>query len=156
MSEANCSGQKSTMTLPWGVVPTVARALDLWNSRMGRQFGPLSRPQRRAMRTLAELSTAAPPVRVSDLAERLGVTSAGATRMLSKLEDFGYVSRVREPEGDQREVYVTLTGDGSQALLDANDVYFERVARELERLNDDEQNELARLLDKLTESTAIQ
>jgi DNA-binding MarR family transcriptional regulator len=132
------------------VAPTVARALDLWNNRLGRQFGPLSRPQRRALRTLHELSVAAPPVRVSDLADRLGVTSAGATRMLSKLEDFGYISRFREPEADQREVYVMLTGAGSAALQAANDVYFDRVDRELQRLTEHEQQTLARLLAKLT------
>lgn len=154
MSDANSSGEGRSTTLPHGIVPTVARALDLWNGRLGRQFGPLSRPQRRTLRTLVELSTSTPPVRVSDLAERLGVTSAGATRMLSKLEDFGYVSRVREPEGDQREVYITLTLAGSQALIDANDVYFERVSDELKRLDDDEQETLARLLDKLTAPAA--
>ena len=123
----------STSQTPQEVAPAIARALDLWNSRLGRQFGPLSRPQRRALRTLNDLSAAKPSVRVTDLAERLGVTSAGATRMLSKLEDFGYINRTREPEGDQREVLVALTSLGTQALQAANDVYFERVRDELHR-----------------------
>ncbi len=132
------------------VTPTIARALDVWNNRLGRQFGPLSRPQRRALRTLHELSVAKPPVRVSDLAERLGVTSAGATRMLSKLEDFSFISRVRVPEGDQREVFVALTVSGVQALEAANAVYFDRVREELRRLDEIEQQTLAHLLEKLT------
>ena len=139
------SGQR-----PHDATATIARALDVWNNRLGRQFGPLSRPQRRALRTLHELSSAKPPVRVSDLAERLGVTSAGATRMLSKLEDFGYINRVRVPEGDQREVFVALTASGAQALSAANAVYFDRVGRELHRLDQAEQEMLAHLLEKLT------
>ncbi len=78
------------------------------------------------------------------------MTSAGATRMLSKLEDFGYINRTREPEGDQREVLVALTSLGTQALQAANDVYFERVRDELHRLDEEEQQALAHLLAKLT------
>src|SRR6185437_9198021 len=84
---------------------TIARALDVWISRLGREFGPLSRPQRRMLRTLDELSRLGTPVRASDLADYLGLTSAGATRMLNKLEGAGYLSRFRDPGADQREVY---------------------------------------------------
>lgn len=84
------------------------------------------------------------------MADRLGVTSAGATRMLSKLEESGYISRSRQPEGDQREVFIGLTEAGSQALRQANEVYFERVGQALSALGAEDQALLARLLDKLT------
>jgi len=130
--------------------PAIGRALDLWNNRLGREFGPLSRRQRRALLTLHDLSVSRPTVRVSDMADRLGVTSAGATRMLSKLEESGYISRSRQPEGDQREVFIGLTEAGSQALRQANEVYFERVGQALSALGAEDQALLARLLDKLT------
>jgi DNA-binding MarR family transcriptional regulator len=129
---------------------TIARALDVWISRLGREFGPLSRPQRRTLRTLADLGRTGVPVRASDLAEYLGLTSAGATRMLNKLESDGYVLRFREPDADQREVYAALTASGTEALRAANEVYFERVDLDLGRLDETERRTLARLLEKLT------
>lgn len=88
-------------------------------------------------------------MRAGDLAEFLGITSAGATRMLNRLEDDGYIGRSRNPEADQREVYIAPTTAGAEALRAANDVYFERVERHLDRLDDGERETLARLLTKL-------
>ena len=129
---------------------TIARALDVWISRLGREFGPLSRPQRRALRSLDDLIGTGASIRASDLADYLGLTSAGTTRMLNKLEASGYVSRFREPDGDQREVYAALTVSGIEALHAANEIYFERVDRDLARLDETERQTLARLLEKLT------
>ena len=70
---------------------SIAYALDEWYSRLGRQFGPLSRPQRRMLRLLS----ADTMVRVGDLGEQLGLTTAGTTRMLDKLEALGYSWRSR-------------------------------------------------------------
>ena len=130
----------------------IARALEHWISGLGRQFGPLSRRQRHSLRGLIELSHGAGPVRAGDLAEFLGITSAGATRMLNRLEDDGYVSRFRDPEADQREVYIAPTAAGIAALRAANEVYFERVERYLDRFDDAERETLARLLERLTEA----
>ena len=128
----------------------IARALELWISGLGREFGPLSRRQRHTLRALTELSHGGGPVRAGDLAEFIGITSAGATRMLNRLEDDGYISRYRDPEADQREVYIAPTSAGVEALRAANEVYFELVERHLDRLNDGEREALARLLEKLT------
>ncbi len=150
MSQQPMTDESPNHAQQQGFAPAVGRALDLWNTSLGREFGPLSRRQRRALLTLHDLSVARPTVRVSDLAERLGVTTAGATRMLSKLEEFGFISRFREPEGDQREVFVGLTDAGNHALRQANEVYFARVERALNGLDPEEKAVLARLLAKLT------
>jgi len=124
-------------------IAEIAHALDDWYSGLGRQYGPLSRPQRRMLRLIA----AGPPVRVGDLAEGLGLTTAGATRMLDTLESLGYASRVRGAEKtDQRQVYVALTAAGADALRAADAVYLARVASRARRLTDDERAQLARLL----------
>src|SRR5689334_15986146 len=70
---------------------TIASGLDACYSQLGRQFGPLSRPQRRMLRLLNRDRA----VRVSDLGEQLGLTTAGTTRMLDKLESLGYATRSR-------------------------------------------------------------
>jgi DNA-binding MarR family transcriptional regulator len=129
----------------------IARALERWVSELGRQFGPLSRRQRHTLRVLNELGRDG-TVRAGDLAEFLGITSAGATRMLNRLEDDGYIRRFRDPEADQREIFLTPTAAGNEALRAANEVYFERVERYLDRLNAEERATLAGLLEKLTEA----
>lgn len=125
----------------------IASALDRWYDQLGRQFGPLSRPQRRMLRLLS-MDT---KVRVSDLSERLGVTTAGTTRMLDKLESLGYAARSRMDQYDQRQVYVTLTAEGAAALREAEGVFLERVQAILYRLNPTEQETLAHLLQLLSE-----
>jgi len=127
-----------------GVV-AIARALDNWTTRLGRQFGPISRPQRRMLQHLHTEQA----VRVSDLGERLELTTAGATRMLDKLEALGYVVRTRDARGDQRQVYVTLTTQGAQALAEANEAFLVRVRETLSTLDEAEQVLLAGLLSKI-------
>lgn len=128
-------------------VKSIAETLEKWHSQLGRQFGPLSRPQRRTLRLLASVLS----MRVSDLAEQLGLTTAGATRMLDTLEAQGYATRARMPLTDQREVYITLTEAGSQALAQADTVYFERVSASVLRLSLEERRALAKLLQGLLE-----
>lgn len=123
-------------------IVAIAQGLDDWNSLLGRQFGPLSRPQRRMLRLL-DLEQG---VRVGDLGEELGLTTAGTTRMLDKLETLGYASRARDQKNDQRQVYVTLTSAGQQALKEADKVFLERVQSTLSILNETELSTLTRLL----------
>lgn len=123
-------------------IVAIAQGLDDWNSLLGRQFGPLSRPQRRMLRLL-DLEQG---VRVGDLGEELGLTTAGTTRMLDKLEQLGYASRTRDQKTDQRQVYVTLTPAGQQALKEADKVFLERVQSTLSILNETELSTLADLL----------
>ncbi len=130
-------------------VMTIAQALERWNTYLGRQFGPLSRPQQRTLRLLAERQVQQEMVRVGELAEPLGVTTAGITRMLDTLEGLGYITRSRTPNTDQREVYVTLTETGAQALQEADQVLLGRVQILIERLDGRERDELVILLRKI-------
>jgi DNA-binding MarR family transcriptional regulator len=127
----------------------IAHALDEWNTLLGRQFGPLSRPQRRMLHLLDEEKA----VRVGDLAEILGLTTAGTTRMLDKLESLGYAQRARVPHTDQRQVHVTLTQAGKQALQIADSVFLERVQATLLVLGKEERTTLAHLLHTMSERT---
>ena len=128
-------------------ITMIASALERWYEQLGRQFGPLSRPQRRMLRLLS-MDT---KVRVSDLSEQLGVTTAGTTRMLDKLESLGYAARSRMDQYDQRQVYVTLTTEGAGALHEAERVFQERVQTLLNKLNPSERATLAHLLQLLNE-----
>ena len=120
----------------------IAERLDALSLQLGREFGPLSRSKRRALLLLANV----PSMRVGDLAEQLGLTSAGATRMLDNLEAQEYATRSRMPLADQREVYIALTETGREALTQANAVYLARISASATRLTLEERNTLAGLL----------
>ncbi|MCL5257245.1 MAG: MarR family transcriptional regulator [Chloroflexi bacterium] len=126
-------------------IAAIAHALDSLYLKLGRQFGPLSRPQRRMLRLLSAERT----VRVGDLGEQLGLTTAGATRMLDKLESLGYATRLRLEQHDQRQVHVMLAPAGVSALREADGVFLERMRAILDKLGPEEQSTLARLLQAL-------
>lgn len=123
-------------------VVAIAAALDRWYALLGRQYGPLSRPPRRLLAAVAGQGG----VRVGDLAARLGLTTAGATRMVDTLESLGYAQRVRLPDVDQRQVHVTLTPQGAAALEEADLAFQEAVEATLASLTPTERATLARLL----------
>ncbi len=131
-------------------IAEIAHILDAWHTQIGRQFGPLSRPQRRMLHWLHEDTL----IRVGDLAAQLGLTTAGTTRMLDRLEEMGYVTRARAPHSDQRQVYVTLTAVGNQALLEADTIFLARVRTTLAELTLTECAILDQLLRKL-QTTAL-
>jgi DNA-binding MarR family transcriptional regulator len=127
-------------------IAAIAHGLDHWSNSLGRQFGPLSRPQRR-MLSLLNVETA---TRVGDLSEQSGLTTAGTTRMLDKLESLGYAVRSRVADSDQRQVYVTLTDTGEQALREADKILLDRVRSSLRVLNATERVALIYLLQRLS------
>lgn len=131
-------------------IAQIAQDLDDWYSALGRQFGPLSRPQRRMLRAL-DVEQA---IRVSDLAEVLGLTTAGTTRMLDKLESLDYAVRARDLHSDQRQVYVRLTTAGKNALSTANAAFLSQVQTTLNRLDEGECATLALLLRAMNTRTS--
>jgi len=133
-------------------VVEIARALDRWYTLLGRQFGPLSRPQRRMLGLLSRKT----PVRVGDLGEQLGLTTAGTTRMLDKLETLGYAVRSRATHSDQRQVFVMLTPTGEQALREAEAVFLGRVHSMLGVLSATERIALVHILRRLNNQTSVQ
>jgi DNA-binding MarR family transcriptional regulator len=124
----------------------IVRGLERWLARLGRQFGPLSRPQRRM---LAAVAAGGDAVRVGDLAAGLGLSMPGTTRMLDALEAQSYVRRVRPPAGDQRQVYIALAPEGAGALHEANRVFQDRVRDTLAGLDAADRRALAHLLTRI-------
>jgi DNA-binding MarR family transcriptional regulator len=87
--------------------------------RMRRASEPVLDPlgvtwaQLRALRTL---SRAEPPLRMSELAERLRIARRSATSLVDELAERGFVERLPDP-ADRRVVNVAVTPAGG-ALLD--------------------------------------
>jgi DNA-binding MarR family transcriptional regulator len=106
----------------------MAETLDRFNRRLGRDWGPLTHSQWAMLRRLLD-----GPVLVGVLAERLDISTAGATRMLDKLEQAGFVCRSRATD-DLRQVAASLTDSGRAAVQEAFAAHVARlgeVARNL-------------------------
>jgi DNA-binding MarR family transcriptional regulator len=91
-------------------------------TRVVRQHGTggLTPSQVSALATVEELG----PTRLSDLAAHENIGAPVMTRVVTSLEDAGYVRRVSHAT-DRRSSLVELTGDGKQRL---DDLWNERVA----------------------------
>ena len=86
------------------------------------------------------------------LADRLGVTRGGLTRIIDRLVDRGWVSRDR-PAHNRREVYAVITDDGSRKLRQARAVYVRLLTQTLgAHLDDAALDELASSTGKLLEA----
>ena len=86
--------------------------------------------------------------RMLDLAELLGVTQGGVTRLVDRLIGRGWVER-EQPPGNRRVMFARLTDQGRATLSATRKAYFKALREELTaRLDDDE---IATLTDLLAE-----
>ena len=86
------------------------------------------------------------------LADRLGVTRGGLTRIVDRLVERGWVGRDR-PGHNRREVYAVITDEGARVVQHARAVYI-RVLRQTlgTHLDDAALDELAAGLTKLRDA----
>ena len=106
-------------------------------------YATLSRPKLRLMVKLAD-----GPVSVSDLAEKLHISSPAVSQMIDKLSHEGYVRREGYGE-DLRVVRVALTENGHKALDDGLEAFEQRVAELMVTLSSDEARQLADLINRM-------
>ncbi|MCY0880025.1 MAG: MarR family transcriptional regulator [Firmicutes bacterium] len=124
-----------------------ALALMQLQDALAGQYASLSRHK---MRLMVKLQNG--PVSVSELAERLNISSPAVSQMIDKLANEGYVRR--ESLGDdQRVVGVSLTEAGAAALVEALDAFRRRVDLILAPLDKRERDTFITLLMKIAEVT---
>ena len=85
------------------------------------------------------------------LAEQLGLTTGGVTRLVDRVEAAGYVERVPSAT-DRRVQYVALTDAGKAKLSEASDVHGADVRTVLDGFSDRELAVLGRLLGRLRDA----
>ncbi|NMP24218.1 MarR family winged helix-turn-helix transcriptional regulator [Sulfobacillus harzensis] len=114
---------------------------------LGGQYGLLSRPKLRLMVKLTH-----GPIKVSELALRLNISSPAVSQMIDKLASDGLV--IRSGMGsDQRLVGVGLTEAGRTAVNEALNAFESRVSTLLRGFSEQEKQELLHLLKKMAEVT---
>ena len=117
--------------------------------RAGREgFGEsVTHGQFRVLRTLDHAGEA---LRLNELAARLGIVPRSATSVVDDLEAAGLVARQPDPH-DRRATLVDLTPDGRKILATLREKRRDVMVSQLARLTPDEQQTLARLLQRLAE-----
>lgn len=85
---------------------------------------------------------------VSQIAEKLSVSSSHITAVSEKLIQKGYLSRVRAEE-DRRMVYLTLTDSGERVAIEVEKTITGYFHQKLENVTDEEIIVFNRLLTKL-------
>jgi DNA-binding MarR family transcriptional regulator len=86
------------------------------------------------------------------LADLLGVTRGGLTRIVDRLAEHGWIGRDR-PASNRREVYAVLTAAGHGAIEQARAIYLDVLRKTLgAHLNSAELSELGRITDKLLDA----
>ncbi len=121
----------------------LALLLIRFQDALGGQYAQLSRPKLRLMVKLT-----GGPVSVSELAERLHISSPAVSQMIDKLASDGLVVRLSREE-DQRLVSVMITPRGEEVLAEALGAFRERVQSLMSVLTSEEQIMFTRLLQTL-------
>ncbi len=89
------------------------------------------------------------PIRMSELAERLGIARRSATDVVNGLEEHGLVRRRVDPD-DRRSLLVTATPAGRRLLAELTDHRRRAMARQLFVLSPEERRDLHDLLLRLS------
>lgn len=87
---------------------------------------------------------------VGNIQRQLGILPAQMSRIIRSLEARAQpLITCRINPTDKRKIDVCMTNDGQKALLDYESLRVQRIAELLRNLPEEEQEELARMLDKL-------
>jgi len=106
--------------------------------------GGLSPSQFLVLKVLQNAGT----VTVSELAQRIGISTAGATGLLDRLVRAGLVERTRD-QADRRVVWVHLSPEGENQLAAACRLRRTILAELFAPLSQDEVQQLVRLYEKV-------
>jgi len=95
------------------------------------------------------------PLRMSDIADRLGVTLSGCTAVVDRAVEEGWVERKRD-SADRRVVRIRIAPAGEHVLLRMKETRLRLLRRYLEQLQPEEVNILVTLVNRLTETMESQ
>lgn len=120
--------------------------LSSWEQAVVRDT-PITLPQMHTLEILGQQS----PLRMKELAAKMGVTTGTLTVNIDRLEKQGLVARIPH-ETDRRSILVTLTAAGEELFREHHDHHL-HLTRELQAaLTPEETAQFAAILAKLTQA----
>ncbi|MEP7335509.1 MAG: MarR family transcriptional regulator [Actinomycetota bacterium] len=127
-------------------MPSVGLTLVRQRSRMDQhEPTPLTVTQRLALTAIVDEG----PLRLGELAERMGAMEPTATRTVDSLASAGLVRRAPHPD-DRRGVLIDATKRGTRILARRRHRLLELIESGLAEVPDDDRERLADLLDELS------
>lgn len=102
------------------------------------------------VRVLRTLNHAGHPLRISELANQLGIVPRSATSVVDDLEAADLVARKPDP-ADRRATLVDLTPAGARLLASIRRSHRDAMVALVERLDAKERSDLLRLLSRLSD-----
>ena len=141
------SSPSSERLRAWRLYFESALALvDVLDSELERDAGvPL-----RSYDVLVHLEETPEGLRMNELAERILYSKSGFTRVVDRLEEAGFVRRVR-PDTDRRSILVVLTDEGGEMVERARRLHRHGIEEHFSRhLTDADIKALTRALEKVS------
>jgi len=97
---------------------------------------------------LLDLLDAKGPLRMSELAEEIGISQSGATALVDRMLKGGYIARTRSDK-DRRVVSIAITEAGKALLETFSQARDEAIEKFFRKLNPKERAEYIRLCQKM-------
>lgn len=107
----------------WRLMVQMAWTARKWRHLLDRRLRSIGQTGAR-MEALANIAYFPPEATQVEIANRIGIERATVTRMLDSLEADGLVERIADP-ADRRTKRIRLTGAGSAALRDMEEIVVE-------------------------------
>ncbi len=85
---------------------------------------------------------------MTEIAKKMGHTTAAATGLVDRLENLGHVQRFHAKD-DRRKILVQITESGSKIVAEVRDDMINNLLKIMEFLDDDEQRAWLRIYEKI-------
>ena len=85
---------------------------------------------------------------MSEIAQRMGHSTAAATGLIDRLENLGHVKRMHAKE-DRRKVFVQITATGSALVAEVREDMISNLLKMMEVLNPEEQRTWLQIYEKI-------
>ena len=85
---------------------------------------------------------------MTEIAQRMGHTTAAATGLVDRLEKLGHVQRVHATD-DRRKIFVEITATGSALVTEVRDDMVENILKIMTDLDSSEQKSWLRIYEKV-------
>ena len=129
----------------------IVRSINMESKKIQKEYG-VSIPQVLCLSYLK--STSDYQATQAQIKEFLNLNSSTVSGIINRLEKKGCIARLPK-KGDKRLVYLALTQEGDRLLTSIPNLLHERLSVKLERLQEEEMNQLESALNKLNDLLEI-